>query len=132
MTRWGRALWLGLVCVSLAACSLSPAAIDRPYLLESILGDPSTFNYYLSNDNTTRVVLGPTLSGLTRLNSDTLEWEPELAESWEVFDDGLRLVFTLRPDLKWSDGEPLTVEDVRFTFEDVIFNDAIETSSRSV
>ncbi|MGK7910012.1 MAG: ABC transporter substrate-binding protein [Synechococcus sp.] len=131
-TQWVRLMLLGLVCVALTACTLSPATVDRPYLLASALGDPATFNYYLSNDNLSRVILEPTLSGLTRLNSDTLEWEPDLAENWEVFDDGLRLVFTLQPDLKWSDGEPLTVEDVRFTFEDVIFNDAIQTSSRTV
>ena len=132
MKEWIRTLLLGLLCLSLVACSFSPESVDRPYLLVSGLGDPATFNYYLSNDNPTRVVLGPTLSGLTRLNSDSLEWEPELAEKWDVFDDGLRLVFTLRPELQWSDGEPLTVEDVRFTFEDVIFNEAIPTSSRDV
>ena len=123
---------LVLLCGCLTGCGLSPEAVERPYLLASGLGDPGTFNYYLSNDNPTRVVLGPTLSGLTKLNSDTLEWEPELAEGWEVFDEGLRLVFTLRPGLQWSDGEPLTIEDVRFTFEDVIFNENIPTSSRDV
>lgn len=41
---------------------------------------------------------------------------PELAESWEVSPDGLELVFSLRQDVRWHDGEPFTSEDVLFTF----------------
>ena len=40
-----------------------------------------------------------------------------LAESYEVSDDGLEVTFALREDLCWQDGEPLTAEDVKFTFE---------------
>jgi peptide/nickel transport system substrate-binding protein len=40
---------------------------------------------------------------------------PGLAESWEASDDGLSYTYTLREDLKWSDGEPLTADDVAFT-----------------
>ncbi|HEY5890154.1 MAG TPA: ABC transporter substrate-binding protein, partial [Acidimicrobiia bacterium] len=37
---------------------------------------------------------------------------PGLAESWTASDDGLTYTYTLREDLKWSDGEPLTADDV--------------------
>jgi peptide/nickel transport system substrate-binding protein len=37
---------------------------------------------------------------------------PGLAESWEVADDGLTYTYTLRDGLTWSDGEPITAEDV--------------------
>lgn len=40
-----------------------------------------------------------------------------LAETYKLSDDGLNLEFTLREDLFWQDGEPLTGEDVKFTFE---------------
>jgi peptide/nickel transport system substrate-binding protein len=40
---------------------------------------------------------------------------PGLAESWEASDDGLSYTYTLREGLEWSDGEPLTAEDVAFT-----------------
>ncbi|GEM_PF-5986561 len=36
---------------------------------------------------------------------------PDAAESWEVAPDGLTWTFHLRPDLKWSDGRPLTARD---------------------
>ena len=40
-----------------------------------------------------------------------------LAERYEVSADGLKVTFALREDLIWQDGEPLTAEDVKFTFE---------------
>ncbi|MEX0912572.1 MAG: ABC transporter substrate-binding protein [Gemmatimonadota bacterium] len=40
---------------------------------------------------------------------------PALAESWELDDSGV--TFLLRDDVTWHDGEPVTAEDVRFTFE---------------
>ncbi len=43
--------------------------------------------------------------------------KPRLAESWEFSPDRLTLTFKLRPGVLWSDGEPLTAEDVLFTFE---------------
>ncbi|MBA2497019.1 MAG: hypothetical protein H0V33_08000 [Acidimicrobiia bacterium] len=55
---------------------------------------------------------------------DTLVWKdstgeilPWLAESFEESDDGLTHTFTLRPDILWHDGEPLTADDVAFTFQ---------------
>ncbi|WP_330323111.1 ABC transporter substrate-binding protein [Streptomyces anulatus] len=41
---------------------------------------------------------------------------PWLATSWETAPDGKTLTFTLRPGVKWSDGKPLTAEDVAYTF----------------
>ena len=40
---------------------------------------------------------------------------PGLAESWEVSEDGLTVTYTLREGLLWSDGEPLTADDVAWT-----------------
>lgn len=44
------------------------------------------------------------------------QYEPQLAESWEFSEDGLALTFHLR-DARWSDGRPITADDVRFTWE---------------
>ena len=43
-------------------------------------------------------------------------WAPSLAEEWEFSDDRLQLTVRLRPDAVWSDGRPVTAEDVRFTW----------------
>ena len=56
--------------------------------------------------------------------SDTLvhkneegQFEPRLAERWEINEDASEYTFYLRQDVKWSDGEPLTAEDVVYTME---------------
>ena len=43
-------------------------------------------------------------------------WAPSLAEEWEFSDDRLQLTVRLRRDARWSDGQPVTAEDVRFTW----------------
>ena len=52
---------------------------------------------------------------LTDKAAEDFETIPGLAESWEGSEDGLTWTYTLRPDLKWSDGEPLTAEDIVYT-----------------
>jgi peptide/nickel transport system substrate-binding protein len=49
---------------------------------------------------------------LTDKAADDFAPVPGLAESWEGSDDGLTYTYTLREGLQWSDGEPLTAEDV--------------------
>ena len=51
--------------------------------------------------------------------------EPDLAESWEFSDDGKVITFHLRPGVKWSDGMPFTIDDILFTYYDVIRNDEL-------
>jgi len=60
-------------------------------------------------------VLGMLYAGLTRLD-DRLQPQPDLAERWDVSSNGLVITFTLRPNLRWSDGTPLTADDVLFTY----------------
>ncbi len=54
---------------------------------------------------------------LVRINPD-MEVVPWLATSWTVSPDGLEYTFTLRNDVVWHDGTPLTADDVVFTFEE--------------
>ena len=54
---------------------------------------------------------------LVNLSADDMSPIPELATSWERSPDGLTWTFHLRDDMKWSDGKPLTSEDVAYTFD---------------
>ncbi|HEY9660213.1 MAG TPA: ABC transporter substrate-binding protein, partial [Allocoleopsis sp.] len=94
--------------------------------------DPSTFNYALNDSLYTSAVLGLIYTGLLGTNGVTGDLEPELAESWEISPDKKRIVYTLREGLKWSDGEPLTADDVVFTFKDIFLNEAIPTGERDI
>ena len=95
------------------------------------ISEPLTFNLEMSNDSGSSGVLGYLFEGLTETSWLDDEVEPELAESWEVSDDGLRWVFRLRDDVVWHDGAPFTAQDVEFTFNDVIYSDDFRASSRS-
>jgi peptide/nickel transport system substrate-binding protein len=54
-------------------------------------------------------------STLVDVDSDEVTILPDLAESWEVGEDAKTYTFHLNPDAVWSDGEPVTVDDVIFT-----------------
>jgi peptide/nickel transport system substrate-binding protein len=94
-------------------------------IVESQLGDPKTFNYALNNSSPN--VFGYLYEGLITEDPITDQVEPALAESWQVSDDKKQIIFTLRQDLKWSDGQPLTVDDVVFSYQDIYLNPEIPT-----
>jgi peptide/nickel transport system substrate-binding protein len=104
------------------------AAAQGSSLTLATLTDPKTFNQPL-NSSFPNIFLF-TYEGLTRINGQTGKIEPALAESWTVSADQQRVVFTLRPHLKWSDGQPLTAADVVFTYRDVIFNPEVPAESK--
>lgn len=60
-------------------------------------------------------------------DSDTYDWIPVLAHKWRILPDGKTYEFEIRPNAMWSDGRPVTAEDVKFSF-DVLFNDAFPTA----
>ncbi len=126
---------MGLGLVTLGLWLTLVACGDRPLpaqFFQAQLSDPNTFNSYLGTDQASRDVISVLVRGLTELDEETLLPRPALAEKWEVDETGLRYVFTLRDNLKWSDGQPLTAEDVDFTFNEIIYNEQIPTSSRDV
>lgn len=68
-------------------------------------------------------VLKRLYSYLVNVNPE-LEIEPNLAERWEISEDGTTYTFHLRENALWHDGEPVTADDVKFTFERAAFPEA--------
>lgn len=126
-------LVLSAICsFFLVGCNVA-SQVQSDRLVDFIISDPKTFNPILVSDATSAEVLGVVFNSLLTTNGITGNLEPELAEKLpEISKDGLRVVFTMRSGLKWSDGQPQTVDDVIFTFKDVIFNEKIPTGSRDV
>lgn len=91
-------------------------------IIFSTVGDPKTFNPALVFEFPH--ILPFTYEGLVKENAQG-ELKPALAQSWEISQDGKKIVFLLRAGLKWSDGEALTADDVVFTYRDVYQNPAI-------
>ncbi|MET0068729.1 MAG: peptide-binding protein [Candidatus Thiodiazotropha sp.] len=80
---------------------------------------------FISQDVYSSQVQSYILETLLIRNPDTLEWQGLLAHDWSVSEDGLTFIFKLREGLQFSDGAPLTAEDVVFTFE-FIMTEAIQ------
>ncbi|AFZ58083.1 ABC transporter substrate-binding protein [Anabaena cylindrica FACHB-243] len=124
---------LSFTAISITACNptkLKSDAAQVPQLVTSILSDPKTFNYALNSDANN--IFGYTYEGLISQNPLTGKLEPNLAESWQVSEDKLKITFTLRDNLKWSDGQPLTADDVVFSYNDIYLNEAIPTNVRDI
>lgn len=94
--------------------------------------DPKSFNAILAKETSTTTVTSLIFEGLTTVNAFTTQIEPQLAESWDVSEDGLVWTFHLRKNVFWSDGHPFGADDVVFTFEDLIFNPKIASSAKDV
>ncbi|WMS44021.1 ABC transporter substrate-binding protein [Acuticoccus sp. MNP-M23] len=73
-----------------------------------------------SDHNNLLRVVGP--QGLTRWAADFSGIVPNVAERWDVNDEGTEFTFHLRKGMKWSDGEPFTADDIMFFFEDLLPN----------
>ncbi|MBL9147864.1 MAG: hypothetical protein JNM94_04150 [Phycisphaerae bacterium] len=88
---------------------------------------------FLSTDVYGRRVLDLVCDSLGAYNPKTLKFEGILADAWQYSPDGTWLRVHLRPEATFSDGKPVTAEDVRFTFKDYILNSLIEAeSARSI
>ena len=81
---------------------------------------PTTLNALSSSDAYASAVQAYIIEGLLTRNSDTREWEPALAKEWSIAKDGKSFEFTLRDGVKWHDGKPLTIEDVKFSFDAIM------------
>ncbi|MDE5076940.1 MAG: ABC transporter substrate-binding protein, partial [Trichodesmium sp. St2_bin6] len=113
----------------LSSCRQAPSNYQSRFVV-STPSDTSTFNYPLNQSAYS--VFGYIYEGLIIENGVTGELEPALAESWEVSEDEQTIVITLKKDLKWSDGEPLTVDDVVFSYNKIYLNDKIPSSVKDI
>ncbi len=130
--------------LALSGCSKEPSsegkrtpAADKnsPYggtIVLSTVSDPKSFNPILAKETSSTGILNFLFEGLTGTDAETLEVEPALASRWSEGTGGREWLFHLREDARWSDGKPLTADDVVFTFNDLIFNDAVPNSLRDI
>ncbi len=108
---------------------VAPDATPVPtggFLVESSFADANILNPILSSDSPSADVHEKLFLGLVKQDAFTGEIVGEIADSWEVSEDGLTYTFHLRDDITWSDGTPVTAADVKFTYE-AIADEAVET-----
>lgn len=81
----------------------------------AVLSDFQSFNPVVNTSILTDEVMKQMLFTPIVQYDEDLQIQPHLAESWELTDS--TVTFRLRNDVRWHDGEPVTAEDVKFTFD---------------
>lgn len=81
---------------------------------------PKSLNGYVDNNHYTSMTFGLMYETLLATDVDTLDFVPSLAKCWSISDDGAEFTFILDERARWSDGEPVTAEDVKWTFDTVM------------
>ena len=134
LTGLNRRLTVSVACVALcafgasgcrsnsssqsAATAVSTGPVPRGgELLVSVRSEPRSFNRHAARDSTTNLVSRLTQASLIRVNQATQAVEPWLAASWTTDAGGRRVTLKLTPGVSFSDGHPLTADDVLFAFE---------------
>ncbi len=91
------------------------------WLVWRIGAEPATLNYITSKDIYANWIVGGNIfESLLEYDYDEVELKPLLAESYEVSSDGLEMTFRLRKDIHFSDGVPITTDDVIFSYQTII------------
>ena len=106
-----------------------PAGKFGGMMINSTIGEgPKTFNPFNSKDATSSTFADVMYDGLVTIDPVSGQYIPKLAKSFEV--NGNDYIVHLRRGLKWSDGKPITAEDVYFTWKNIILDGYGNTSTR--
>lgn len=87
-------------------------------LIDAMTGEPSTLIYMVAGESASAAVTANIFNKLLKYNAN-LDLEGELVERWQISSDSKTITFTLKPNLQWADGKPLTSQDVMFTWQAV-------------
>lgn len=98
-------------------------------MINSTIGEgPKTFNPFNSKDATSSTFADIMYDGLVTIDPVSGQYIPKLAKSFEA--NGNNYIVHLRHGLKWSDGKPITADDVYFTWRNIILDGYGNTSTR--
>ena len=120
----------GLVCSLLALAVAAPAQAQAPkkVLKMGWAQDPQTLNPFVDYDEEDFTVWAINWDLLVNFSPKTLGPAPGLAQSWDVAPDKKSVTFHLVKGAKWSDGQPITSKDVKYSLETLGGNGALFTS----
>ncbi|HXR65732.1 MAG TPA: peptide ABC transporter substrate-binding protein [Ktedonobacteraceae bacterium] len=91
-------------------------ASQQVYRYGDVATDIASFDPGQATDQPSLEAITMVFTGLVQFN-DKLQVQPQLAQSYDISNDGLTYTFHLRPNLKFSDGQPLTASDVAYSLD---------------
>ncbi|MFN3551118.1 MAG: ABC transporter substrate-binding protein, partial [Endomicrobiia bacterium] len=87
--------------------------------IDTLLGDASYLNPILASDSASASINSLIFNGLVKYDKD-LNLIGDLAEKWEVRNNGKEIIFYLRKNVFWHDGKKFTSQDVKFTYQKLV------------
>ena len=112
------------ILLVLAGCGKRETDVEAGIRTQTLLvgngGEPESWDPHLQNSIPEGSISNALFEGLTTLDPTTLEPNPAAATSWAVSADGLVYTFHLRPEARWSNGEPVTAYDFAFAFQRIL------------
>ncbi len=115
--------WVFLLLVGSLTCAHAEEEIQVPVigdiLVSASIGDVSTLVPILASDSASAGICDLIFNGLVKYDRD-LQLIGDLADRWEIRDEGLTILFFLKKGVLWHDGAPFTAEDVEFTYQRLI------------
>ena len=98
------------------AAGEEPRAERQRGTLRRLFSDPPTLDPHLTTDATSATIIIEVFGGLVTISPD-LRIVPDLAERWDVSEDGLVYTFHLRQDAVFHNGKPITAHDFKWSLE---------------
>jgi peptide/nickel transport system substrate-binding protein len=111
---------LGATLLPIAATTAPASAVGGGTFIVALDNEVDSFNPFLGIEASSFEMWALTYDYLIGYSMKDMSPEPALATEWETSDDGLTWTFTMRDDVMWSDGEPLTAADVAYTYGRVL------------
>jgi peptide/nickel transport system substrate-binding protein len=112
-----------MVLITLMAGCTKGTTVTNNFIDGESGGDAETLNWILAADATSHGYAGHTLDSLATYDNQLNIQLRCLAKDIEVSPDGLVYTVTIRNDLKWSNGSPVTAEDYVYTLKNLMFSD---------
>jgi peptide/nickel transport system substrate-binding protein len=112
-----KAIAVALICLGTL---LGHAAAQGGELRFCLHNEPKTFDPLKVEDDASAAIRYLTGGVLVRVNRQTQNLEPALAQSWKVSKDGRQISFHLRSGISFSDGTAFTAEDVAYTVQQLM------------
>ena len=115
-----------LACVAFgeAGCAKRETPIEEGIRTHTLLignqNEPATLDPHLMDAATDMNIAVALYEGLTSFDEATSQPVPAVAERWEVSPDGLVYTFHLRPNVRWSNGDPVTARDFAYSFQRIL------------
>src|SRR5712671_5938669 len=111
---------LGCLILIASLCLGSTFARSETELRFCLRTEPKNFNPLLVSNDAEETIRYLTGGVLLRVNRQTQQLEPELAESWKVSKDGRQITFKLKQGVNFSDGTSFTAVDVAYTVQQLM------------